>query len=99
KSTYLTKLNDLLNQNQVVSLLHHYFIPNDASPMDRLQPERVIEGLKALFKKHPKALGRLANMDSRNLSLREFISQAAGHFNKQGNAFVLIIDGLDHVLR
>lgn len=100
KSTYLSKLHELLTNQKVISVRHHYHIsPNDPNPIDRLNSQRVIESIKYQFKQHSKKLGNLANKNSQGIALREYIAQLAGELYKEGKAFVLIIDGLDHVLR
>lgn len=100
KSTYLSKLHELLTEQKVISVRHHYHIaPNDPNPIDRLESQRVIESIKYQFKQHSQYLGKLAHKNSQNISLREYLSQLAGELYNEGKAFVLIIDGLDHVLR
>lgn len=100
KSTYLSKLHELLKERNIISVRHHYHIaPNDPNPMDRLESQRVIESIKYQFKLHSQYLGDLAYKNSKNIALREYIAQLARELYKEGKAFVLIIDGLDHVLR
>ncbi len=100
KSTYLSKLHELLTEQKVISVRHHYHIaPNDPNPIDRLESQRVIESIKYQFKQHSQYLGDLAHKNSQNIALREYLAQLAGELYKEGKAFVLIIDGLDHVLR
>lgn len=59
----------------------------------------MIESIKYQFKLHSQYLGDLAHKNSKNIALREYIAQLAGELYEKGKAFVLIIDGLDHVLR
>ncbi|AEM79496.1 dsDNA nuclease domain-containing protein [Thermoanaerobacter wiegelii] len=100
KSTYLSKLHKLLTERKVISVRHHYHIaPNDPNPIDRLESQRVIESIKYQFKQHYQYLGNLAHKNSKNITLREYIAQLAGELYEKGKAFVLIIDGLDHVLK
>lgn len=100
KSTYISRLNQILTSKGIVSIRHHYHIsPIDPNPLERLRSSRVEEAIKAQFKEHSEELGDLAYQNSINVSLQKFISKLAVHFYEQGKAFVLIIDGLDHVLR
>ncbi|MFY9201457.1 MAG: NACHT domain-containing protein [Methanosarcina flavescens] len=100
KSTYLSKLNQVLTEKGVIVFRHHYYLSSkDPSQSERLVSQRVIEGIKAQFKEYSKELGCLANKNSTNISLREFILQLAHYFYEKGQSFVIIIDGLDHVLR
>lgn len=100
KSTYLSKLNQVLMEKDVIIFRHHYYLSSrDPSQSERLVSQRVIEGIKAQFKEYPEKLGCLANKNSTNISLREFISQLAHYFYEKNQSFVIIIDGLDHVLR
>ncbi|MDR7666034.1 dsDNA nuclease domain-containing protein [Methanosarcina sp. Z-7115] len=100
KSTYLSKLNQVLVEKGVVVFRHHYYLSSkDPSQNERLVSQRVIEGIKAQFKEYPEELGCLANKNSINISLREFISQLSHYFYEKSQSFVIIIDGLDHVLR
>lgn len=100
KSTYISKLHQVLRENKTVSIRHHYHIsPNDPSPQDRLWSSRVEEAIKAQFKQYSEELEELAYQNSGNVPLQKFIGKLAAYFYKQNKAFVIIIDGLDHVLR
>lgn len=101
KSTYISKLHQILtNEKNIVSIRHHYFIaPQDPSPQERLNSTRVIEAIKAQFKEYSEELGDLAIQNSAGVSLKTFIGKLAEHFYANDQAFVLIVDGLDHVLR
>ncbi len=100
KSTYLAKLHKILEKNGIISIRHHYHISlDDPDSLERLQTERVVEAMRAEFKKHPEELGNLAHKNFENTSLRELINQVAQSLYKHSKSFVVIIDGLDHVLR
>ncbi|MEW6049536.1 MAG: ATP-binding protein [Candidatus Zixiibacteriota bacterium] len=100
KSTYLSKLHDVLVDKGVVCIRHHYHLaPSDENPQERLPAHRVVEAIKAQFKEHQDAIGSLAWLNSAGVDLREFIAQAAQHFAAAGKAYVFIVDGLDHVPR
>lgn len=100
KSTYISKLHDLLREKGIISIRHHYHIsPNDPDPLVRLRASRVIEALKAQFKEYSEELGQLSQQNSGNVALHEYIAALAGYAKKERQSFVLIVDGLDHVLR
>lgn len=100
KSTYLSKLHEVLKENKVLCIRHHYHIsPIDPIPLERLQAQRVNEALKAQIKEYQKELGSLANKNSKNVTIRKYISRLAQYAKKKSTSFVFIIDGLDHVLR
>jgi len=102
KSTYLSNLHAILNKDLgLLSIRHHYHLnPKDISYYERLEAQRAEEALKAEFIKLPnKILKALANKNLKHISLREIISHIASYHYCLGKAFILIIDGLDHVLR
>lgn len=100
KSTYVSELCRVLKEKGVVCIRHHYFVSvDDTNPKERLRRPRVEEAIKAQFKEHSAELGNLANQNSAGVPLHEFINSLASHSYQQGKAFVLIVDGLDHVLR
>ena len=100
KSTYLSKLHEVLIDEGYVCLRHHYHIsPSDDDPQARLLAARVVEALKAQLKEHSEALGDLAHVNSRDVSLSEFMAALAAWARSQGQAAVLLIDGLDHAAR
>ena len=100
KSVYLSKLDKELNEKRIISIKHHYHIsPEDTNPQERLNTERVIEAIKSQLKFHKKELGVLANKNSKNIPIREFITTIAKKLGQAKKAFTIIVDGLDHVLR
>jgi hypothetical protein len=102
KSTYLSKLYSLLlKQPSVIVSRHHYHInPKDTSFRERLNSSRVIEGLKAAFKTLKKeVIGELSFQNTAHTDLKEFINNICHHCSANGKRFILIIDGLDHVIR
>jgi len=60
---------------------------------------RVVEAIKAQFKNHSEVLGDLSHLNSKNVELREFLSEAASRCHAKDAAYVFIVDGLDHALR
>jgi Cdc6-like AAA superfamily ATPase len=100
KSTYLSYLFKDLKEKKIPVIRHHYHIsPNDTSPNERLQAERVVEALKAEFKNYDDLIGHLSDMNSSNVKLMEFINEMSLNSFNNGLPWVLIIDGLDHVVR
>jgi nucleoside-triphosphatase THEP1 len=100
KSTYLSKLHADLQKQKILSIRHHYYLStNERTAFERLQADRVFEALKAECKKHPALLGKLRHKNSSKVDLKEFISEIAAASRQKKQSCVLIIDGLDHVLR
>jgi len=100
KSTYLSHLHNYLTNNDVVCIRHYYHIsPNESNPLERLNNKRVTEALKYQFKENEDALGDLAHQNSENISLPEFLNQIAEYHRSINKSFILIVDGLDHVMR
>lgn len=101
KSTYLSKLYSVLQIKKILVFRHHYHLnPKDNSQYERLNSDRVKEALKAEFKTQKSSiLQELGINNTEHTPLREFISKIAAYYAKKGRAFVLIIDGLDHVIR
>lgn len=102
KSTYLSKLYGLLKSKySIAAARHHYHLnPKDSSFRERLNADRVKEALKAEFKKYKEEiLGDLAVQNTEFISLREFIQKISLYYFNKKQVFVLIIDGLDHVIR
>ncbi|MBL1220414.1 ATP-binding protein [Chryseobacterium sp. L7] len=101
KSTYLSKLYTLLKKENTLVFRHHYHLnPKDNSYADRLNSERVIEGLKAEFKKQKNTVIKsLGEQNTTFTQLKEFIDQISGYCRNENKSFILIIDGLDHVIR
>lgn len=100
KSVYLSKLAGELKEKDILCIKHHYHLsPEDSNPRDRLNKDRVVEGIKAQLKAHREELGDLANKNSGNIRLKEFITEIAKNLAEKQKPLVLIIDGLDHVMR
>ena len=100
KSVFLSKLAGELKEKDILCIKHHYHLsPEDSNPQDRLNKDRVIEAIKAQLKSHRDELGDLANKNSGNIRLKEFIVEIAKNLAEKQKPLVLIIDGLDHVMR
>lgn len=102
KSTYLSNLHATLSKDlNILSVRHHYHLnPKDSSYYERLEAQRAEEAVKAEFLKLPKSiLGEFANQNLKHTHLRDLITNIANYHYHLGKTFVLIIDGLDHVIR
>ncbi len=102
KSTYLSNLHSFLNsQKEIQSIRHHYHLnTKDNSYYERLDASRAIEALKAEFRKlSDEQLGDLAYQNLHSTPIRDLLNAVAQHYYQQNKTFILIIDGLDHVIR
>lgn len=100
KSVYLSNLAKVLESKKIPVIKHHYHIsPEDNNHQERLPYKRVEEGLKAQFKKFKKYIGNLDNKNSKEIDLIDFVDKFAESIAKKGKQYVIMIDGLDHVLR
>ncbi len=102
KSVFLSHLARDLGDKDVLVIKHHYHInPAESNSFERLGSERVIEAIKAQFKKtdNEKLLWELANKNSKDIPLNEFIKTVVCNLAEENKWLVIIIDGLDHVIR
>ncbi len=101
KSTYLAKLYEMLKKKGIAAVRHHYHLnPKDSSYRERLNSDRVVEALRAEFKKFDQeVIGDLSYQNTEDIPLREFLSRISRYFAGRNESFILIIDGLDHVIR
>ncbi|AZI67476.1 NACHT domain-containing protein [Kaistella daneshvariae] len=101
KSTYLSRLYSILKKKGCLVFRHHYHLnPKDSSFHERLNSERVIEGLKAEFKRQKNSvIESLGEQNTSHIQLKEFIDQISNYSRNSNVPFILIIDGLDHVIR
>lgn len=100
KSTYLSRLADLLSADEIPCIRHHYHIEiGHREEHERLFHERAIEGLKSQLKQYREELGELAHKNSAGVSVHEYLETLASTCRASGMPVVLIIDGLDNALR
>lgn len=102
KSVYLSQLAENLKSKGFVVIKHHFHLStSDFQYHDRLSIDRVVEAVKAQLKtrENREYLGHFANKNSKEVSLREFISEISKNLLDDGKRLVLIIDGLDHIVR
>lgn len=96
KSTYLSYLCQNLENLDIPLIRHHYYLALGDTTEDRLSPRIVAESLLYQIA----TFHHEANADtSRPEDLRKTLEQCAQHYKKHGKAFVVLIDGLDHVWR
>ena len=99
KSVYLAKLAQDLSEKDILVIKHHYYLsPEDLNPQERVNTERIIEAIKAQFK-NTRQLGSLANENSKDIHLRDFITEVANNLKGQKKTLAIIVDGLDHAIR
>jgi hypothetical protein len=102
KSTFLSYLSRELGKKKFVVIKHHYYIPHDYNFYERLKYQKAIEGFKHELIHNPilkNSLGDLAYKNLAELDLRQLIERSAKSFQKKRRPLIIIIDGLDHVLR
>ncbi len=102
KSVFLSQLSEDLQDKWIIVIKHHYHInPGEDNWFERLWSERVIEAIKAQFKKPEYAdiLGSIGHKNSKDIPLSEFIAEVINNLAALNRTLVIIIDGLDHVIR
>ncbi|MGZ4869072.1 MAG: NACHT domain-containing protein [Halobacteriota archaeon] len=93
KSTYLSKVCDVLQKKQIPFVRHHYYLSTTDRSHDRLTSFAVEESLLAQVRSFH---GDIAIGDR---GLAPVLSACASHYKALGKPFVVILDGLDHVWR
>lgn len=96
KSTYLSYLCQALEEMEIPTIRHHYFLSVDDQTYDRFSPRIVAESLLSQINSNYRDVGVLS---SNSEDLRTALEQCAAHYKEQDKPFVLIVDGLDHVWR
>lgn len=100
KTTYLSSLAAELSKDMKVIKHHYYLGPDDGDVVQRLDADRSVEAMKAQFLELPdEALGGLENKKPSEVQLKEYINQSARYYAGCNKSLILIIDGLDHVVR
>ena len=95
KSTFLAKLADHLKLKDVPCIRHHYFLGgDDEATFVRLNARRTADALIAELE----AFTDIPVNPSLD-QLKSILTTASAELNKQGRKLVLLLDGLDHVLR
>ncbi len=100
KSTYLSHVVRECRNRDIPVIRHHYFLSlRDRTP-NRLVNRRVAESLMNDLKQcYPKSIGTKINTNPNPDDLGQWLDHCGKQFAAQGQALVVIIDGLDHVAR
>lgn len=96
KSTYLSYLCQALEEMEVPTIRHHYFLSVDDQTYDRFSPRIVSESLLSQINSNHRDV-EVSSSNSEDL--RTALEQCATYYKEQNKPFVLIVDGLDHVWR
>ena len=87
-------------RNEIAVVRHHYFLSAQDRTPGRLDPFEIAGSLMSnLQRRYPAAVGELGSRNHDLNDLEKWLSASANHFNAQGKALVVILDGLDHVWR
>jgi len=103
KSTFLRFLYQELRKKDLPVIRHHYYISlTEESYYERLKKDRAIESIKNQFygnQVFKESLGELANKNPSEVKIKELLETSSRFFSPRNKSFIVIIDGLDHVLR
>lgn len=100
KSTYLSYLFNCLEKGDYPVIRHHYFLSFSDRTIERLNYLRIAESLMSdLEKKYFKALSYVRTENPNPRELRNWIEKSGEYFLSKSKKLIIIIDGLDHVLR
>ncbi len=103
KSTFLSFLYQELRKKNFPLVRHHYYISlTEESYYERLKRYRAIESIKYQFFSNQlfkESLGELANKNPSEVKIKELLEASSRFFSTRNKSLIVIIDGLDHVLR
>lgn len=100
KSTYISYVFEQLVQQNIPIIRHHYFLSLSERSVKRLDHYRVAESLmSSIQNSFPEALGNLGNKNPNPAEFTTWIEACGRCFAQQRKAFIITIDGLDHVWR
>jgi len=101
KSTYSSYLFRRLRRCGVAVVRHHYFLSlRDRTGFDRLDHRHAAESLMHdLARDYPEAVEGLGERNPNPADLGNWLEACGRYFTAQGQALVMIVDGLDHVWR
>ncbi len=103
KSTFLSFLYQELRKKDFPVIRHHYYISlTEESYYERLKKDRAIESIKHQFygdQVFKESLGELANKNPSEVKIKELLEASSRFFSTRNKSLIVIIDGLDHVLR
>lgn len=93
KSTFLSKVCELLHKKDVPFVRHHYYLSSTDRTLDRHTSFAVQESLLAQISTFH------SDVKVRDKTLAAALATCADHYKAIGRPFVLVLDGLDHVWR
>lgn len=93
KSTYLSKVCELLQKKGIPFIRHHYYLSSTDRALDRHTSFVVEESLLAQVRNFH------GDVVVHDRGLSTALTACADHYKAQGKPFVVILDGLDHVWR
>lgn len=95
KSTFLAKLSEYLRIQDVPCIRHHYFLAgDDDSTYERLNSRRTADALIAELEAFTDV-----SVNPGIDKLKSILTTASDELRKNGRKLVVLLDGLDHVLR
>lgn len=95
KSTFLAKLAEHFLEHSIPCVRHHYYLGlSDRSMYERVRSGRTADALMAEL-----ASFSTAAINPSQEKLRQILTTTAGDLKARGLRLVVILDGLDHVLR
>jgi NACHT domain len=95
KSTFLAKLAQHFLEHRIPCVRHHYYLGvSDRSMYERVRSGRTADALMAEL-----AAYSTATVNPSQEKLRQILTTTARNLKAQGLRLVVILDGLDHVLR
>jgi hypothetical protein len=100
KSTYLSHVVSECHTLGIPVVRHHYFLSLSDRTVDRSLHLRVAESLMTDLREfYPESLGTLVSTNPNPDHLGQWLNHCGKHFSSMNRSLVVIIDGLDHVLR
>lgn len=93
KSTFLSKVCELLQKKSIPFVRHHYYLSATDRTLDRHTSFVVQESLLAQIKNFHNEVA------VHHLTLPAALAACAAHYKAKGKPFAVILDGLDHVWR
>lgn len=93
KSTYLSKVCELLQKDDIPFVRHHYYLSATDRSSDRYTSFAVQESLLGQVKEFH------GDVVAPDRAIASVVDACASHYKSEGKPFVVILDGLDHVWR
>lgn len=94
KSTYLSSVCEALDDLDIPTVRHHYFLSTTERGRDRVHSYVVEQSIRSQIEQFHEDVPRTSGE-----GLRSLLEACASYYQVQGKPFVLILDGLDHVWR